>query len=85
MYGLCAGVCTQDIKRLSAIYRNAYKFIFQVGLYAPVSEIMFCCSVPSFDLLYDKAYLFAWKKIVNESDVCLRSYHRDMVLSLEGS
>ena len=25
------------------------------------------------------------KKIINESDVCLRSYHRDMVLSLEGS
>ena len=25
------------------------------------------------------------KKIINESDVCLRSYHEDMVLSLEGS
>ena len=41
VYDLCAGVCTQDKKRLSAIYRNAYRFIFQVGLYSPVSEIMF--------------------------------------------
>ena len=46
---------------------------------------MFYCNVPSFDLLYDKAYLIACKKIINESDVCLRSYHEDMVLSLEGS
>ena len=84
MYGLCAGVCTQDKKRLSVIYRNAYRFIFQVGLYSPVSEIMFYCNVPSFDFLYDKTYLFACKKIVNDSDVCLRSYHRDMVASLEG-
>ena len=80
MYGLCAGVCTQDKKQLSVIYRNAYRFIFQVGLYSLVSEIMFYCNVSSFDLLYDKAYLFACKKIICESDVCLRSYHRDMVL-----
>ena len=76
MYGLRAGVCTQDKKRLSVIYRNAYRFIFQVGLYSSVSEIMFYCDVPSFDFLYDKAYLFACKKIVNESDVCFRSYQR---------
>ena len=85
MYGLCAGVCTQDKKRLSVIYRNAYRFIFQIGLSSPVSEIMFHCNVTSFDLLYDEAYLFACKKVINESDVCLRSNHRDMVLSLEGS
>ena len=46
---------------------------------------MLYCNVPSFDLLYDKAYLFACKKIINESNVYLRSYHKDMVLSLEGS
>ena len=46
---------------------------------------MFYCDVPSFNLLYDKSYLFACKNIINESDVCLRSYHKDMVLSLEGS
>ena len=81
MYGLCAGVRTQDKKRLSVIYyRHAYGFIFQVGLYSPVSEIMFYCDVPSFDLFYDKAYLFVCKKIINESDVCLRSYHKNMVL-----
>ena len=27
MYGLCAGACSQDKKRLSVIYRNAYRFI----------------------------------------------------------
>ena len=78
-------MCIQNKKRLSVIYRHAYRFIFQVGLYSPVSEIMFYCDVLSFALLYDKAYLFAYKKIINESDVCLRSCHRDMVLSLEGT
>ena len=39
VYGLCAGVCTQDKKRLSVINRNAYRFIFQVGLYSTVSEV----------------------------------------------
>ena len=85
LYGLCAGVCTQDKKRLSVIYKNANRFIFQVGLYSSISEIMFYCNVPSFDLLYDKAYLCARKKIISESDVSLRRYLRDMVLSLEGS
>ena len=33
--------------------------LFLVRLYSPVSEIMFYCNVPSFDLLYDKAYLIA--------------------------
>ena len=47
-YGPCAGVCTQDKKRLSVIYRNAYRLISR--LYSPVSEIMFYCNVPSFDL-----------------------------------
>ena len=83
--GLCAGVCTQDKKRLSVINRNAYRFIFQVGLYSTVSEVMFYCDVLSFDLLYDKAYLFARKKIINKSDFCLRSNHKDLVLSLKGS
>ena len=81
VYGLFAGVCTQDKKRLFVICRNACRFIFQEGLYSPVSEIKFYCNVPSFDLLYDKAYLFACKTIINESDVCLRSYHRDIVQS----
>ena len=70
IYGLCAGVCTQDKKRLSVIYRHAYRFIFQKGLYSPISEIMFYCNVLLFVFFNDKAYLFACKKIINESDVC---------------
>ena len=70
---------------LQTEFPHANRFIFQVGLYSTVSEIVFYCNVPSFDMLYDKAYLFSCTKIIYESDVSLRSYHRDMVLSLEGS
>ena len=64
MYGLCAGVRTQNKKRLSVIYRNAYRFIFQVGLYSPVSEIMFYCDVPSFDMFMIKLIYLRLKRLL---------------------
>ncbi len=79
MYGLCGSLCLND-----KIQRNAYGGIFQLGKHSPVSEIMYYCGVSSFDFLYDKTYLFAYKKIINQNDVILKCVHEKNIFELEG-
>jgi hypothetical protein len=79
MYGLCGGVSNKDRQRLHVVYRNAFRSLFQLGRYSPISEVMFYCGIVSFNLLYDKAVIFLYRRIMQGIDKFIFNKNLDVL------